>query len=165
MNEQKIKEIKNSIRELMQVIIQRGESLSDEMKLNIAQVLEYADTRIQALRQEESEGPTEGLSPTTQELGLEQGTHPSSNINSFKYDYDTGKLLVKFQGDFPSDNGPVYSYEGVPKFIYDTFRKGAVLPKTSGQNDWHRWEKGKTPSLGAAMYHLIRSYYPYQRLS
>ena len=71
MNEQQIEDIKNTIRDLMQIIVQRGEPLSDEMKLNIARVMEHAAIRIQALRQEqppieEPEEPT----PTSVDTSL-----------------------------------------------------------------------------------------------
>ncbi len=113
--------------------------------------------------EEQSQQPAEGLTPQAQPQ-LETGTYPSSNINAFKYDYDTGKLLVQFH-DKDNPAGAIYAYEGVPKFIYDTFRKGGVPPKTSGRNKYHEWVRGVTPSLGAAMYHLIRTNYPYQRVS
>ena len=91
---------------------------------------------------------------------------PSSNINSFGYDEDTGRLLVKFQGDYPQENGPIYAYGGVPKQIFDLFRRGAVPARTHGQNRWGRWWEGKVPSMGASLYTLIREGgYPYQRLN
>ncbi len=76
------------------------------------------------------------------------------NINA-----QSGKLFVKFQGKYPKQTGPVYSYEGVPKNIYEVFARGAVAPKTSGKNAWHTWKEGVTPSHGAA------GNYPYQKLS
>jgi hypothetical protein len=160
MNEQKIEDLKNALREVVSLISQRQGPLPEDLKVLLAQVIEHVATRIQQLRQEE-EGV--GAPPITPEL--QPTDHPSSNINSFKYDYKNGDLLVKFQDKYPGQNGPTYKYSGVPKFIYDTFRKGAVAPKTSGSNDWHSWEKGRTPSLGAAMYHLIRTAYPYQKVA
>lgn len=185
MNEQKINEIKDALREMMQLIASRGQPISEELKLKIAQVMEHAAARIQALRQEElveteiaeteQEEVANEVSPTEQPPTpptggqvppLDQAPHESSNINAFKYDPKTGKLFVKFQGKYPEQNGPVYSYEGVPKNIYDVFRRGAVAPKTSGSNAWHTWKEGVTPSHGAAMYALIRQGgFPYQRVS
>ena|SRR6202142_3771909 len=157
MNEQKIQELKDSLREIMMMIAERNQPLSEEMKAAIVQVMEHVASRIQELRAEE---PILDQVPP-----LDAAPYPSSNINAFKYDYDTGKLFVKFMGKDSAGTGPTYSYEGVPKFIYDTFRKGAVGPITSGKNKYHQWIKNVTPSLGAAMYHLIRTNYPYQRVA
>lgn len=160
MNEQRIEELKSALREIMQLIVARGEPLSDDLKLVLAQVMEHVATRIQQLRQEEAAPPP--ITPPP----LEAGPYPSSNINAFKYDPKEQRLFVKFQDKYPAQNGPVYKYEGVPSFIFDVFRRGAVGPKTSGANRWHRWQKGVTPSLGAAMYALIKQGgYPYQRLT
>lgn len=87
---------------------------------------------------------------------VDPAPHESSNINGFRYDPKTQELLVKFQGKYPQQNGPTYSYSGVPPYIYDVFSRGAVAPKTSGKNAWHRWRKGKAPSHGASMYALIK---------
>lgn len=186
MNEQAINSIKEALREVMQLLVQRGEPLSDELKAKLAQVMEHAANRIQQLRQEEQQEKeleqieeeqaevAESLTPTEPTVPptggpippLEPAPHESSNINAFRYDPENQKLFVKFQGKYPSQNGPVYSYEGVPPNIYDVFRRGAVAPKTSGKNAWHTWKEGVTPSHGASMYALIRQgNYPYQRLS
>lgn len=188
MNEQRIEEIKNAIRELIQNIVARGEPLSDDMKLNVAQVMQHAANRIQQLRQEEQaqlppeqvpEEPTpanEGLTPTSPTSEgqhptnepiptLEQAPYQSSNISKFRYEPETQKLYVQFLGKHPDPNGPVYSYEGVPKNIFQLFRRGSMSPKTSGRNAWHTWREGITPSHGASMYALIRDSYPYQRIS
>lgn len=196
MQEKQIEDIKNALREMIQLLTQRGEPLSDELKAKVAQVMEHAANRITQLRQEqqtetgqqppneplqqptgapqapiqpiqESNAPTPSTpvtAPTPPTEELPGAPYASSNINAFQYDYKTGKLVVRFQGKDVADNGPIYSYEGVPKFIYDIFRQGAVAPKTSGSNRWHTWKRGVTPSHGAAMYHLIRDRYPYQRV-
>jgi len=161
MNEQKIEDLKNALREIVQLISARGGPLPEDLKVLLAQVIEHVANRIQELRREQQE-PVESLQPQPE---LQPGPYPSSNINSFKYDYENGNLLVKFHGKDSANSGPIYSYQGVPKFIYEVFRRGAVPPKTSGRNQYHQWIKGVTPSLGAAMYHLIRTNYPYQRLS
>ncbi len=152
--EEVIQKILNSI----QQVIQSGEELPDELQGLIAEELKWASNRILELQQG---SPVEALNKVPQ---LDQGPYPSSQINSFKYDYPNKKLFVKFQGKDTADSGPVYSYENVPPFIYDTFRKGAVPPKTSGSNKWHTWKKDVMPSLGAAMNHLIKTSYPYQRV-
>lgn len=188
--EERINEIKNALREVMQLLVQRGQPISQDVKAVLAQAMEHAANRIRQLREEEQGGVatptletaeqeqeqvanevTPPTPPTPPASGgpvppLDQAPHESSNINAFRYDPKTGKLFVKFQDKYPGQNGPVYSYEGVPANIFDVFRRGAVAPKTSGRNAWHRWKKGVTPSHGAAMYALIRQGgYPYKRVS
>lgn len=153
-NEQKIEEIKEALREIMMMIAQRNQPIGQDMKAMIVQVMEHVANRIQQLR-----------APIVEKPEVDPAPYPSSNINGFKYDYKNGDLLVKFQDKYPGQNGPIYKYGGVPRFIFDTFRKGAVPPQTSGGNQWHKFSKGVMPSLGAAMYHLIRSNYPYQKLA
>lgn len=186
MHEQQIDQIKEALREMMQLLVQRGEPLSNEMKMRIAQVMDHAATRIQELRNNQQENPDlEDAEQEQEEVAneinppsppipptggpippLEPAPHESSNINAFKYDPKTGRLFVKFQGKYPQQNGPVYSYDGVPPNIYDVFRRGAVAPKTSGSNAWHTWKKGVSPSHGASMYALIKQgNYPYQRVT
>jgi len=162
--EEQIEALKNALREIVQIITSTGQPISNEIKNKLDQVMEHVANRITELRGQESVVDQE---PTIKDQGpqLEPGPFPSSNINAFKYDYDNGNLLVKFHGKDSADSGPTYQYSNVPQFIFDTFRKGGVAPKTSGKNKFHEWVKGVTPSLGAAMYHLIRTNYPYQRLS
>ena len=83
--------------------------------------------------------------------------HESSQINGFAYDPETGKLQVQFHGKYPQAAGSEYEYDDVPPWVFDLFQRGAIGPKTSGENRWHRWEKGKTPSHGAAMNALIKA--------
>ena len=83
----------------------------------------------------------------------------SSNIWGFQYNPKNGDLLVRFNG------GSVYGYEGVPLPVFKIFQSGAIPAKTSGQNSFGRWWKGKTPSLGASFHSLIKlAGYPYQKL-
>lgn len=157
-NEQQIEELKNALRTIMEMIVARNAPMPDDLKVLLAQVTEHVATRIQELRQQ-------GISPP-QTPPIEPPPISSSNINSFGYDDKTGKLLVKFQGDYPQQNGPVYAYEGVPKQIFELFKRGAVPARTDGKNAWGEWWKGKVPSLGASMYTLIKGgAYPYQRLT
>lgn len=168
----------------IQKVVSSGEVLSDDFQGLLAEQLRYLTGKIDNLKnepppieqidQEEAQVANEVTPPpppTQPPSGgqippLEPAPHESSNINAFKYDDKTGKLFVKFQGKYPSQNGPVYSYQGVPKNIYEVFRRGAVAPKTSGKNAWHTWKEGVTPSHGAAMYALIKEGgYNYQRLS
>lgn len=164
MNEQAIEELKNALREVMQMVLSRGQPLSDDMKVVIAEVMEHVATRIQELRQDDT--GVEGLPPAPpQEPPLNQRM-PSSNIHSFGYDPENERLLVKFQGTYPQENGPVYGYGGVPQNIFELFRKGAVPARTDGKNKWGKWWKGKVPSLGASLYTLIKNGgYPYQKLT
>lgn len=157
MNEQKIQELKDSLRAVVTLIAQRGQQLSPELKTMLVKVMEHVANRIQELR------TTTALPQPIQEL--DQAPYPSSNINAFKYDYDNGNLLVKFMGKDTADSGPIYKYSGVPKFLYNIFRQGGVAPITSGKNKYHEWHEGVTPSLGAAMYHLIRDNFPYQKVA
>ena len=163
--EEQIEEIKNALRDVVQQLVQRGQPLTPDLKALLVEVMEHAASRIQQLRQQEQQEPVEGLAPTAQaEPPLDQSM-PSSNIHSFGYDDKTGRLLVKFQGDYPQENGPIYGYRGIPKQIFDLFQKGAVPARTNGKNKWGKWFKGKVPSLGASLYTLIKGGgYPYERL-
>lgn len=160
MNEQKIEELKDAVRALMQMIVQRGKPLSPEIKAQLTKVLEFVEGRIIELRQQEPQG-----APTTPEP-LPGAPYPSSNINAFKYDPKSQKLLVKFMGKDIAGAGPTYSYDGVPSFIAEVFARGSVGPKTSGSNKWHAWKKGVTPSHGAAMAALIKNGgFPYKKVA
>lgn len=159
--------LENLLGELLngvQQVLASGEKLSDQFQGMLAQTLDALFSRIQMLK---AEGPVAGMPPISlQAPQLEPGPFPSSNVNSFKYNPDTEDLYVKFHGPETADNGPTYLYKGIPKFIYDIFSRGAVAPRTSGENQYHRWIRGVTPSLGASLYALIREGgYPYQKLS
>lgn len=149
----------------IQSVLQSGEVLNDDFLGMIAQELEATFSRIEELKGSVAQpGSVESL--TSQIPQLDQGPFPSSNVNSFKYDPKNETLFVKFHGQENAETGPVYRYNNVPRNIYDVFSNGRVAPKTSGQNQYHRWIKGVTPSLGASLYSLIRNGgYPYQRMS
>ncbi len=170
-NEQKIEAIKEALREIMRVLSERGEPLSDEIKMGLAQVMQHAASRIQQLRQEQSVEPVEPVAaqaPAEAIPPVNYGNtpHPSSNINAFQYDPKSGKLVVKFMGKDVANAGPQYEYSGVPPWIFDVFKRGAVGPKTSGSNRWHTWKRGVTPSHGAAMAALIKAGgFPYQKVA
>lgn len=157
MNEQKIQELKDSLREIVGMISAREGPMPEDLKVVLAQVIEHVANRIQELRKED-----EGLIQKQPEI---YPAMPSSNIFGFNYDYDKNKLLVKFQGNDGVGQGPVYSFDGVQPYIFDLFKRGAAIAKTTGSNKWGSWWKGKSPSAGSAFYHLIRNHYPYQRLS
>ena len=164
MNEERIQEIKNAIQEMVQLIFQSGEQITPELELLVSQALEHAANRIIQLRTEES--PVEGMTPISPTEPPLNESMPSSNIHSFGYDPENERLLVKFQGQYPQENGPVYGYGGVPENIFELFKKGAIPARTDGKNKWGKWWKGKVPSLGASLYTLIKNGgYPYQKLS
>lgn len=149
-------ELLEYVLQLIDYIEANGSNLNEETQGELAVFLQ----EVMEFISQQGQQPVEGLQPLNAQQEIEPAPFQSSNIEGFNYDYDNGKLLVKFQGD------GVYGYENVPKFIYDVFRKGAVPAKTTGQNQYGRWWRGKTPSLGAAFYALIRQgNYPYQKLS
>lgn len=151
----------NELRQALATIIEMASQMVDELDeetiLALTDLLNAAAERLG----EDEQNPTDGMQP---KIKLSRPM-PSSNVHSFGYDDKAQRLLVKFQGDFPQQNGPVYSYEGVPKVIFDMFQRGAIPARTDGQNKWGSWWKGKVPSLGASLYTLIKNGpYPYQRL-
>jgi len=132
--------------------MQSGEQLPDEFLGQIAQTLELLYNRL-----EEVEGA--GLAGTSingpTQPPIEPGM-PSSNVEGFARDENTGKLYVRFLGKHPNRMGPVYEYSGVPDSMYNLFRQGAVPARTNGQNKWGKWWKGKTPSMGASVNVLLK---------
>lgn len=171
--EQRIQSLKDVLNQLIQEVSQAiasGENIDESVQQQAVELMEeivrkIVDLRGQAAQQPEVPTTTDALSPSVQPA-LQQTPHPSSNINAFKYDPKSQQLMVKFQGEYPKQNGPVYSYQGVPEFIVDVFARGAVAPKTSGSNQWHTWKKNVTPSHGAAMNALIKKgAYQYQRVA
>ena len=159
-----VQELQFLLQELLQAIEQvvlSGEELSDEFQGMLAQTLELLYGQIEEL----SGNPVEGLPAGRQTPELESSM-PSSNVEGFAYDDENERLLVRFLGKYPDKDGPIYSYDGVPPNIFDIFRRGAIPAKTNGKNKWGQWWRGTYPSMGAAMYHLIRAGgYPYQRIS
>lgn len=98
--------------------------------------------------------------------GIPKAELNSSNIFGFSYDPKNKLLRVKFQGNEDYGDGPIYEYEGVPAQIFKMFKNGAVPAKTTGQNKWGQWWRGKIPSLGAALHSLIKmAGYPYQKVA
>lgn len=147
-------------------VIASGEELTLEEEKELSEVMMLAGRRIVELRQQISseEAPIELPKQAVPNLG--EAPYPSSNINAFKYDPENQQLFVKFHGKNTADSGPTYSYQGIPEFIFDVFRRGAVGPKTTGANKYHAWYKGVTPSLGASMHALIKEGgYPYQKVA
>lgn len=93
------------------------------------------------------------------EGGVPHADLQSSNIYGFQYNPREGNLRVRFQG------GGMYDYEGVSPQVFKAFQAGAIPARTNGQNQYGRWWVGKTPSLGASFFNLIRDRYPYQRVA
>ncbi len=92
--------------------------------------------------------------------GIPQAPIQSSNIWGFSYSQPERKLYVKFQGD------GIYEYANVPPQIFKMFQEGAIPAKTNGKNQYGQWWEGKTPSLGASLYELIKTKgYPYQKVA
>lgn len=164
MNEKRIDELKQAAKSFFDMIQSSGNADNPEVQAMLMQAFEHIGQRIQELRdQGEESGPIQDAIPPQNDF---QQPYQSSNVNSFSYDPDDGKLYVKFQGDYPMQNGPVYEYEGVPEVIFNIFQKGAVSAKTTGQNKWGKWWEGKNPSLGASMYELIKlGGYPYKKVA
>ncbi len=150
-------EVIDLLQQLMQQAGELADELSDEEMAEILRIFQEAIELIEAGNAQaiSAQGPSE----------IPSGPFESSNVNGFKYDPDTGELQVQFHGPYPQAEGDIYSYEGVPKYIYDVFSRGAVGPKTSGKNRYHEWNKGVTPSLGAALNALIKAGgFPYKKL-
>lgn len=156
---QEIEAFLDQIVSILEMSIQSGEVIPDEVLGELAQIFNEATQRINELESEQVPATPEG------EPQLQQSM-PSSNVESFGYDDKNQRLLVRFLGDYPNRNGPVYAYDGVPKVIFDVFRNGSIPARTDGKNKWGSWWKGKVPSLGASLYTLIKAQnYPYQRIS
>lgn len=155
-------ELQSMLQELLGAIdqvMQSGEQLTDEFQGEIAKTLQQLLGKIEQL--ESTEAPIQ----PTQQPPIAQGM-PSSNVEGFAYDDKNNRLFVRFLGDYPNRNGPVYAYDDVPEVIFNLFRSGSVPARTDGKNKWGQWWKGKIPSLGASLYTLIKNGgYAYQRLT
>lgn len=163
---EELEDILDAILRGVQEALQNGEVLSEEFQSQIAQEIIYLTGEIDQLYQQGGQGAPPITPPGGGQGEGIQEAMPSSNIEGFAYDDKTGKLMVRFLGKHPNRNGPIYSYQGVPPNIFDIFRRGAIPAKTNGKNKWGEWWQGKYPSMGAAMYHVIRAGgYPYQRVS
>lgn len=141
----------------------------DEIIDQIISVIQLSEQNIDDLSQEEMESIAqfinEAIALITEEYQAQQAPistdisaaqYPSSNIFGFKHDPSTGKMMIKFMGKDIAEGGPVYEYDGVPDFIFDIIKRGAVAPKTSGKNKYHEWFRGVTPSHGASVNALIK---------
>ena len=160
MNEERIQQIKDRLRELIRRVAEMGEEPPEEIQDLLIQVIAKAQREIEELR---AQGGAPGLPPTQPPI---QPGMPSSNVEGFARDENTGKLYVRFLGKHPNRQGPVYEYSGVPDSMYNLFRRGAVPARTNGQNKWGKWWKGKVPSMGASVYTLLKQGgFDYRRVS
>src|SRR5271154_1592276 len=151
-----LQEVMAEIISIVNETVAAGEKIDDATMSAVADVIEKITQRILQLR----------LTVPVETPKLDEAPFPSSNVNSFKYDPQTKRLFVKFMGPKTANSGPTYRYEGVPEFIYEVFRRGAVGPKTTGKNQYHAWHKNVLPSLGAAMNWLVKAGgYPTSRVS
>jgi len=144
---QKYENLLNELLSTLQNVMQSGEVLSDELQGQIAEEISFLSNKIDELRN----AAVPPLPP------LEPAPFGSAVVNSFRYDPKSQNLFVKFQDKFPGTNGPKYVYKGVEPFIFEIFRGGAIVPKTSGKNGWHSWKKGVGPSLGASLNALLKN--------
>lgn len=141
----------NEVIDLLENLMRQAAELSDELsEEEMAEVSRIFAQAVELIQQQE-----EPILTPQEDLPL--APHESSQINGFQFDPKTGKLMVQFHGKYPEAAGSVYEYDDVPPWVFDIFQRGSVGPKTSGENRWHRWEKGKTPSHGAAMNALIKA--------
>lgn len=159
MNEEKIEEIKNALRQILQMISERNQPMKEQLKNALMQLVEHVSNRIQQLREEEV--PAQAF----QKPNIPQGI-PSSNVAGMGYDKKTGNLQVQFLGKYPNRQGPVYQYPNIPPVIAELLQSGAIPARTDGQNKWGKWWKGKVPSAGASVFTLLKNKnVPFQRLS
>lgn len=136
-------------------VLESGEELPEEVMNELAEIFTlYAQDLMR---------PPAAPTPVSP---IPASEHESSNVNGFRYDPDTQQLLVQFHGPYPKAEGPIYSYGGVPKFIFEVLARGAIGPKTSGRNRYHEWIRGVTPSLGGTLNALIKAGgFPYQKVA
>lgn len=142
----------NEAIDLLQTLLTQAADLADELTdEEMQEVLRIFQDAIEIIQQQ-------GEVPETTPIeNLPSAEYPSSQINGFAYDPQTKKLRVQFHGPYPNAAGPQYEYSEVPEWVFQIFSRGAVGPRTSGANQYHRWEKNKLPSYGAAMNALIKA--------
>ena len=155
-------ELRQAIATVLELASQMLDQMDEETVAALTDLLSAASQRLASMEQ----NPVEGLPPNAGQQPQMTEAMPSSNVEGFAYDDKTGQLMVRFLGEHPNRNGPVYAYSGIPKEIFALFQKGAIPARTDGQNKWGKWWKGKVPSIGASLYTLIEEPgYPYKKLS
>lgn len=142
-----------------QIIALAGESANELSDEEASAINSFIQNALQFIQEKKEEIPE--LTPEVPESEIE-----SSNVNGFKFDPKTGKLLVQFHGKYPLREGPVYQYSGFPPFLFDILKRGAIAPKTSGTSPFHDWHRGISPSLGASVNAILKAgNYPYQKVA
>lgn len=85
MNEEQIEGIKSSLREVVQLLVRRGQPLSDELKAMLVRVMDHAALRITQLRQGTIEGQIETPMPQGADLlWILSGQNPSAFVSYLK---------------------------------------------------------------------------------
>jgi hypothetical protein len=94
--------------------------------------------------------------------GMDQPMYQSSTVSAIKYDPKNKRLFIKFHSE---GQEPVYQYDGVPPQIFELLKHGNAIAKTTGQNQWGKWWKGKTNTIGEALNAWIKKAgFPYTRI-
>lgn len=73
----------------------------------------------------------------------------SANVKDIMYNDEIEELVIKFH------DGQIYTYSNISFSTFQTIYTGDAAPITSGENRWHKWEEGKAPSVGAAVYKVL----------
>src|SRR5574338_47326 len=143
----------NELAQYAQLIIdflkERGASLNIASQQALGTMLQQI---LQVIQQEEPQGAPL-LPPQGPDI---EPAMPSSNVEGFAYNPKQNQLFVRFLGKYPNRNGPIYSYQGVPPVMFELFKRGSAAARTDGRNKWGQWWKGKSPSMGASVYTLLR---------
>lgn len=155
-----------NVQQLLDYLEANANKLSQETQRELAQFLQEAFQFIEMQQQ----GDVDSLPPTPPKKPKEDenfsAAFPSSNVEGFAYDDKNEKLLVRFFGKWPNWEGPIYSYDGVPPYIFEMIQRGLIPAKTNGENKWGKWWEGKVPSVGASVNNLLKNGpFPYQRLT
>lgn len=91
--------------------------------------------------------------------GIQQSELNSSTVWGTAYDPRTQKMKIRFNG------GSEYEYDGIPINIYNAVISGSAEAKTDGQNQYGKWWKFKSPSVGAALNQYVKaSGFPYRKI-
>lgn len=156
-----LQELLNELIQAIQLMVESGEPMPDEMMGQIAETLEWLYNQIEELTQSGQGQPTQ-----TPQLPNIQPGRASSNVNGMAYDPNSQKMFVKYLGKYPNAEGPTYLYDNVPPVIAELLQSGAIPARTKGENRWGRWFPGKVPSAGASVFTLLKAQgNPYQRIS
>ena len=73
----------------------------------------------------------------------------SSNVDKMMWNSETLELVIRF------NDGSTYTYVGVSENIFNDVSEGRAKPITSGENEYGSWNKGVSPSVGAAVHQYL----------